>query len=82
MAAIPILAVHDGEQTVFLRCAFGAEQAVRIPAGGGRSAHCDVRIGAARLMLAGEPYGDRVAKIEGPSRPIRVLATPVAGGAV
>jgi PhnB protein len=51
----PYLTVHDAATAItFYREAFGAEEVMRLGAGGNKIMHAEIRIGDAHLMLADE----------------------------
>lgn len=54
-AAIPYIAVKDANAAIdFYRRAFGAKELMRLAMPGGLVGHAEIKIGAARIMLADE----------------------------
>lgn len=55
MSIIPMLAVHDAAAAIsFYRSVFGAAEANRIVTEDGKTSHAEMRVGAARFMVADE----------------------------
>ncbi len=70
--ATPYLVINDAARAIdFYKRAFGALEVVRLEGADGRVAHCEIKIGAASILLADEWEG------AGASSPASLGGTPV-----